>query len=700
MKSLMKILIVSGVLVAALLVAGVAILKSMDFNEYRTLIADQVKSATGRDLVIEGDLDLQISLSPSVAVDGVSFANAEWGSAPEMISMDSFAAEVALLPLLTGDVQVKRVVLRGVNVFLETDATGAPNWAFDSGASDSGAGTDAGDTGAGSSLPVVHSVQVQDVTLTYKDGVSGDIQNISLAVLELSSDGASSPMNLLVESTYNKETFKITGAIGSSDALSANKVFPVKLDIAALGADIALDGTINEPRNAKGLNLGFSMKSDNIAALAVRGMALAGTTGDAPLPEKPFSVTGALRDGDNAWSIDGLAMKIGGSDIGGNVTIDLGGARPGITAELTSTLFDLADVTVENPSDGTSNSQAGASPDSSADDGRVFPNDPLPLDGLKSVDAVLAFKGASVNANGIMLSDLGVELALKDGRLAVSPFGVTFGDGRITGDVTLDGSGTAAKLSMAVDAKQVDYGKVLKDLAGEESLRGKMDMTVQVRGSGSSVRALMAGLDGKFRVQSENGYVDSGALAFVTGPLMALFEGEDAKTLRCAVVDFDITKGKAAGKAIVFETGGLSIVGDGGINLADETLALRFDPRAKNTSFASAAEIGIKVDGTLKEPSVGPDLGDVAMEAASIATGIATGGLSTIVGMAVGSATSSVDETDYCALALAGKPLKPAATASSTDSTGGNTGGSAPAAPAAQESETGIGGVIQGIFGN
>ena len=96
----MKILSIVGVLFIALIVAGIAILKSMDFNEYKGLIAEKAKEATGRDLKIAGDLNLEISLTPKIAVEGVSFSNAEWGSRPEMVSVKKFAAEMSLLPLL------------------------------------------------------------------------------------------------------------------------------------------------------------------------------------------------------------------------------------------------------------------------------------------------------------------------------------------------------------------------------------------------------------------------------------------------------------------------------------------------------------------------------------------------------------------------------------------------------------------------
>ena len=76
MKKCRKIFSVLVVLLIAGLAAGIAILKSIDFNEYRGLIAQMAKEQTGRDLTISGSLNLELSLNPAVAVEGVTFANA------------------------------------------------------------------------------------------------------------------------------------------------------------------------------------------------------------------------------------------------------------------------------------------------------------------------------------------------------------------------------------------------------------------------------------------------------------------------------------------------------------------------------------------------------------------------------------------------------------------------------------------------
>src|SRR3546814_1855832 len=54
--------------------------------------------------------------------------------------------------------------------------------------------------------------------------------------------------------------------------------------------------------------------------------------------------------------------------------------------------------------------------------GRLFSDDPLPLDGLNAVDAVLSYKAADFKAPKLEAKNLAVSLTLKDGALNVKPF--------------------------------------------------------------------------------------------------------------------------------------------------------------------------------------------------------------------------------------------------------------------------------------
>src|SRR5918999_1229072 len=118
-------------LVLALLLALVLLL-SFGLNALRGPITKAVTQATGRELVIEGDLRAVWSwLHPRFRVEGIRFANAEWGEEDHLFSAEAIEAEVRLLPLLTGRVVLPEVHLQGAQVNLEQDADGRKNWILD-----------------------------------------------------------------------------------------------------------------------------------------------------------------------------------------------------------------------------------------------------------------------------------------------------------------------------------------------------------------------------------------------------------------------------------------------------------------------------------------------------------------------------------------------------------------------------------------
>ncbi len=152
-----------GLVVLVVVIIGGAFIaiQSIDFNEYRATIADQAKQATGRELKIAGTLDVGLSLTPTMTVDDVTFANASWGSRPEMATIKRFETELELIPLIFGDIKVNRVVLIGADILLETDGKGQNNWTF----GEAGAAAQPELAGGGTGkLPVVNKITFEDVS--------------------------------------------------------------------------------------------------------------------------------------------------------------------------------------------------------------------------------------------------------------------------------------------------------------------------------------------------------------------------------------------------------------------------------------------------------------------------------------------------------------------------------------------------------
>ncbi len=104
---------------------GIILLNSIDLTEYRKEIAAEVEAMTGRKLVIRGKIEKHIlTLTPAIVLYDVSFANAKWSRRPQMIKAKKIRLVVRLIPLLTGNIDIKRFDLVGAHIVLETNRGG------------------------------------------------------------------------------------------------------------------------------------------------------------------------------------------------------------------------------------------------------------------------------------------------------------------------------------------------------------------------------------------------------------------------------------------------------------------------------------------------------------------------------------------------------------------------------------------------
>ena len=637
--------IVTGLvaLVVAVVVAGYVVLSGMDFDDLRERIQAEAKAATGRDLVIGGKIDLAVSLTPAIAIEQVSFANADWGSRAEMVTLDRFEVEVALLPLLSGDIEIRRLVVVRPNILLETDAEGRANWSLE-GIAETAEETveEAGpaeETTVGG-MPILHEIIIEDGLLTYRDGQTGEVMEVVLSRLTSSARGPNQPISLNLEGSYNGAPIKLSGSLGAPAALNEGP-FPVDLTVEAGGATVAVAGVIAEPLTGRGIDLKISAKGKSLADLG-------GLAGAELPPLGPYDVSARLKTDGDPVSLTELAVKIGGSDLAGQATLALSGARPAISGALSSQLLDLADFAP--PGDAAGEPAAEAGPESPY----IFAEDPLPLDGLKAVDADLKLNVATLRLQEkLALEDLDLTLRLAGGRLQVAPLVARFAGGSLEANVDLDGAKEVPSLVATLKGAGIDYGQLLKDMEIEDGVQGTLDLDIDLRGAGGSPRAIAAGLNGKTEIVSNEGVISNQllkvvgvGLSDVLGPLMG---GEEDAKLNCIVSRFNIERGLATSVAMIFDSEAFTVTGGGIVDLKTERLDLQMDTATREVSIASLA-VPFNIGGTLKSPSFTPDPVGTALGAAKVV------GMFVVPPLAIGSliAEQTVSESgeNACVAAL------------------------------------------------
>ncbi|MBF0181139.1 MAG: AsmA family protein [Magnetococcales bacterium] len=97
-------------------------------NQYRTPIAALVKNLTGRELTIRGDLGLELFPRARLILRDAELADKPgFGDGP-MVRLRALEAEVHVMPLLHGHLEVERARVAGVTVHLRHNEAGVANW--------------------------------------------------------------------------------------------------------------------------------------------------------------------------------------------------------------------------------------------------------------------------------------------------------------------------------------------------------------------------------------------------------------------------------------------------------------------------------------------------------------------------------------------------------------------------------------------
>lgn len=651
-----KIIKTLVVLVLIVVAALAALIFTTDINQYKDKIVEAVRANTGRDFQINGELRLAPSLVPTVAVEGVSLGNAPWAGATPMLSVARFEAQIALLPLLKKNIEVKRLLLVEPRIQLETDQDGRGNWLLGTRSEATGQTTTAPADPVALPALAINEVRIERANIRYVDGQSGQTTELFMTALTVNSAGFLDEIAVTAEAALNQVPLSLRATLGSLDALLGNRDYPLKLNASLPGAKLALDGRLAKPLAASGLTMRVSLEIDRLSDLNP----LAG----AALPEAgPIVFNGALSDTKSGYAVQPFTARIMDNELTGEAEIDLSGARPALIADLAARQLDLS------PFQGQGRAKADAtSAPEAVSVKKVFPSDPLPLASLKAADVTLQFKTGALITRTLTLNDLNLSLKLDNGKLRIAPLSAKVAGGSLIANIGLDASGgNSALWDHNIELRQIEPGQ-LPGFRDKQLLSGaKTDISSQGKGAGASVGAIMAGLDGNLLIRTGQGRITARALesdaANALLNTLTLFNPaagrRDASALECAVINFTIKDGIAmADNGIGIATGKVNVLGAGDINLKTEALDLGITPRAKAGAGLSAGQLAglVRLGGTLAAPRAKTDTEAALTAGIKAGSAVAAGGWSALAKGLLGGDTSTGQNP--CDIALGLAPLQ------------------------------------------
>jgi uncharacterized protein involved in outer membrane biogenesis len=648
--------------VVVLLVAGAVIaVLTVDVNRFKPQIVAAVEDATGRKLDIAQDMKL--SLWPlGIGVKQVSFANASWGSRPQMATVGEFTAQVDLMSLIGGQVKVDSLVLNDVDLLLEKDRQGRANWDFagQKPAPQQQPQSQPAQQSGGATIPSIENVALKNVRLAWRDAQSGSQNNVVLS--ELSVKQASGGL-LAVKMAADVDGKAITadGTLGSfDDLMSGSRPWPVKMTATVPGAKVSVDGSIAQPMQAKGMALKLNVDAPDLSKVA----ALAG----ASAPAMPLTLQADVKDaGPQRYALSNIAAKVADSDLSGNGELNLAGAKPSVRFDLASKNMDVTQLMPKDSAKpaggGTAGGTAagGAAGNSAGGQKRLFSSDPLPLDGLNAVDATGSYKADRLKAPMLDAQGVALNLTLKDGVLNAKPAIANLANGSLNGDITVNAK--SKSMAAKLDGKGVVLSEYLQKAGITDIVRrgGPTDLVLDVTSSAASMQQMMAGLNGKMVLKVGEGELKEEYIRdFLPGLARAVsaLDRATAKTkLHCVVSGLDFKNGVVTPKAILAETGSMTMTGDGTVNLGTERIDLKLVPSSRDTGLAAMLP-PVNVRGSLTDPSFTPDSAALAKGVLGTVAGVAALGPLALLSPAMGSGGD--DAATACAKAVAlaeGRPV-------------------------------------------
>jgi uncharacterized protein involved in outer membrane biogenesis len=212
-----------------------------------------------------------------------------------------------------------------------------------------------------------------------------------------------------------------------------------------------------------------------------------------------------------------------------------------------------------------------------------------------------------LEGKNVAFRDFHVALTLEDGRFHISPLTLTYAEGSISGDATVDATTDRPKVIVKVTAEDINIGSLLAHAHQPIIAEGMLTFVVDIKGTGISSHQLASTLNGEIALAVENGKTKR-ALDFIAPDATDLVTGirsmKDYIDLNCLLMRFIFADGLGTSQIIRVDTALTEVEGAGRIDLTKkpETIELVLNPKKKKRRFGLSSPAHIR--GPLRNPSV------------------------------------------------------------------------------------------------
>lgn len=562
-----------GAVIALLVLIVLAIIilpNIVDPNDYRDEIATLVKDNTGRDLKLDGNLELSVFPWLGIKTEGVSLSQPD-GIDGNMVSVDSAQLRLKLMPLLGKRVEVDTIILTKPQVNLITLKSGLDSFSGLTG-DETATPAEEAETEASSSGSVSLAVQGIEITdglvviddrkadsrmeLSNLSLVTGNLLGGSLASVEATGqlkDSASpdiTKFDLNAQASIDPDNFNVKLVDLVAEVIQGEQNIELTLgdmsftDSAAISAkDIAVivAGPFNVKANIPSVSANLDTQLASMPALAVDVENLNAQLNNvevkafmddpsltASLLVEKFDAAKLLKTMEidfepadaTAMTSVGLSADLSGGMNGASISnLDVALDQTKLTGQAAISDFEKPKITFDlNLNEINLDRYL---PETTEEVEEETSGDALavPMELFSDVDANGSFRAQKFTSGGVSLTDIDVLVKSTPGNVSITPKAKLY-DGEIDGVIAFNKVGDTSTLKIKNDIGIVQLGKLLLDADVTDRFEGvgkiAVDMLItDVNGKQTNEGVFtLAANDGQIKGVNVNKIIDQASSAF------------------------------------------------------------------------------------------------------------------------------------------------------------------------------------------
>jgi AsmA protein len=546
----------------------------------------RIEEATGRELTLGSNIDITLFPNLGFSVDNASLSNPEGfdeaaarrGGADEtpFIAADRIVFAVALMPLLSGDIEVKRLIFDGAEVRVRAKEDGSANWTFP--------------TDEDSEQPTLEDLRLDDVQLndsliTFEGADGGTPLTLEDVDARLALRSLDNPAMLSAAFNYREERVSVDGTVGSPRAVLEKEETTLDAEVRSGPLNASFDGTFDAETGALAGAIetrGSSLR--RLLAWIGSPMADGGGFGT-------FEVAGQLRREGDTIALTEATFSLDAINAAGNLDIvTQENERLRIDGALTAPSIDL-NTYLPAPAQGEDAGGVAVN--------QGWSNDPIDFTGLRALDADLSLAVGALKFQRMDFSDVQMALRLANGAADARLTRISLYGGSGTGRLIADGSGAVPRLAIELNAENVQAEPLLRDALGFDKITGHGTLRASLIGRGPSQAAIMRSLGGNAAFTFNDGQWKGVNLAQMARSLSTVMSGQSVNTGGGATdfaelgASFTVADGVAATENLRLLNPFVRLDGAGLVNIGAQTIDMRIAPRAVRSAEGQGGDAGI-----------------------------------------------------------------------------------------------------------